>query len=129
MIELTQTFAEFEPPIAMSPLGESAILVEFGKGIHPEIHRRVKAFTNLLDHCPFAGMIEYVAAFASITVFYDPVIVKGWQTDAIELKDRPAYEIVISILQALAEKLTIQLKPVHGLLKFLSVTAESSDLI
>lgn len=61
--------------IEVLPVGESAIMVEFGKAINPAIHQKVKALARYLDSYPFEGMVEYVAAFTSITVFYDPVII------------------------------------------------------
>ncbi|MEW9671874.1 hypothetical protein [Ammoniphilus sp. 3BR4] len=33
----------------MLPFGESAIIVDFGKGIHPDNHRNVKALTEYLE--------------------------------------------------------------------------------
>ncbi|VBB09804.1 allophanate hydrolase subunit 1 [Lucifera butyrica] len=66
-----------ETGIRLQPLGESAILVEFGQEIRPEIHRKVKTFTAYLEQHPFPGMIEYVAAFASVTVYYDPIQAKS----------------------------------------------------
>ena len=75
----------------MLPFGETAIMVEFGKGIDPVFHSRVKALSQYLDNHAFAGMVEYVAAFASVTVFYDPVSITG--------------DMVIARLQAILAKL------------------------
>ncbi|MGO4889230.1 5-oxoprolinase subunit PxpB [Anaerobacillus sp. MEB173] len=57
------------------PLSDTAITVSFGNEIDVQIHKRVKAFTECLDQHSFAGMIEYVPSFCSVTVFYDPIIV------------------------------------------------------
>ncbi|WP_139796188.1 5-oxoprolinase subunit PxpB [Sporomusa malonica] len=72
-MNLNQTMADCQSAAVLVPFGETAIMVEFGKGIHPELHRKVKALNDYLDQYPFAGMVEYVAAFASVTVFYDPI--------------------------------------------------------
>ncbi|MBC2581095.1 5-oxoprolinase subunit PxpB [Clostridium sp. DJ247] len=88
----------------MFPLGESAIVVEFGKKIHPEIHKKVKVLTDYLHANPFPGMIEAVSAFSSVTVFYDVIKVKGLQANYIE-KHELSYKIVVSLLQQVLSKL------------------------
>lgn len=57
-------------------INESAVLVEFGKIINEEIHRKVKMFCEYLDEHPFNGMIEYIPAFSSVAVIYDPMKIK-----------------------------------------------------
>lgn len=57
----------------LSPLGETAVRVEVGTGIDPEVHRMVKTISEYLDRNPFPGMIEYIPSFSSVTVFYDPL--------------------------------------------------------
>ena len=80
MVQLT---SENNPDIVLHPFGETAVMVEFGKGIHPELHRKVKALMDYLDRYPFPGMVEYVAAYASVTVFYDPVVISNKQAAAL----------------------------------------------
>lgn len=68
------------------PLGDSALVVQLGPGIDVETHRRVQIFVKALEERPFAGMIELVPAFASVTVFYDPVrVLQGdlFRSDAV----------------------------------------------
>lgn len=93
--------ADFE----LLPLGEGAVLVEFGKCISPQIHRRVKSLTDYLDSNSFPGMIEYVAAFASVTVFYDPMTVISLSKDNLATKDETAYQIVVNLMQQIILKL------------------------
>jgi len=92
------------------PLGEAAILVEFGKAINLEIHRKVKALADYLDNNSFCGMVEYVAAFSSITVFYDPLAVKRSNSSMKQVADQPAFEIVAAILKDLVAKLDCSTK-------------------
>ena len=61
--------------ILIKPLGEAAVTIQFGTDITPDLHRKVRALASKLDTDSFAGFIEYVPAFASVTIFYDPVIV------------------------------------------------------
>ncbi|WP_110928628.1 5-oxoprolinase subunit PxpB [Bacillus massiliglaciei] len=57
----------------MTPLGDSAIVVTFGKEINEDTLKRIKGFMKSLEDHPFAGFIECVPAFLNVTVFYDPV--------------------------------------------------------
>lgn len=61
------------PVIDLIPLGDSAVIVQMGQTIQPETHRQVKALAAHLDEHPFPGLIEYIPAFTTVTVFYDPL--------------------------------------------------------
>lgn len=84
------------------PLGEAAILIEFGKAINIKTHRKVKSFADYLDRQPLPGMIEYVAAFSSLTVFYDPLVVIRLNQAA---GTQSAYELVTAMVQDIVAKL------------------------
>jgi inhibitor of KinA len=96
---LNQANAADRTGIELMPLGEGAVLVEFGKCISPQIHQKVRSLTNYLDRNSFPGMIEYVAAFASVTVFYDPMNVMSLLDDKSAAKDQTAYQIVVDLLR------------------------------
>jgi len=98
----TITDDKFNP--RMFPLGESAILIEFGKKIHPDIHRKIKTLAQYLDQHPFHGMIEYVLAFSSITVFYNPVEVRSLKRNDVK-EDELSYGIVEATLREILSKL------------------------
>ncbi|MBM7702446.1 inhibitor of KinA [Bacillus iocasae] len=69
----------------LSPLGDAAIVVAFGKQISEEIHKKVKTFVTKLDKHPFDGLIEYVPAFTTVTLYYNPwVLSKGGVKSAYE---------------------------------------------
>ncbi len=55
------------------PLGDSALLVQFGDEIDLAINRRVHALDAHLNANRLAGMIETVPAYASLLVHYDPL--------------------------------------------------------
>lgn len=57
----------------MSPLGDCAIVVKLGERVDLETHTRVRVFSDYLAEHPFDGLVEYVPAFTSVTVVYDPV--------------------------------------------------------
>ncbi|WP_249861676.1 5-oxoprolinase subunit PxpB [Paenibacillus konkukensis] len=57
----------------MSPLGESAIAVKLGERADEETHMKVRVLSDHLAKHPFDGMVEFIPAFTSVTVVYDPV--------------------------------------------------------
>jgi len=90
--------------VELIPFGETAILVEFGRGINPHTHNKVKTLTNYLERMPFPGMLEYVSAFSSVTVSYDPVKVRRLQRE----QGKPittAYETVTDLLTEVIAKM------------------------
>lgn len=82
------------------PYGESAVRIEFGNGIAPDINRKVRTLTAHLERNPFPGMIECVPAFTSVTVFYDLVTVRGLASAA--RRTQSAFEIVSGMVRELA---------------------------
>jgi inhibitor of KinA len=56
------------------PISEYAVTIEFGKIINDGLVSRVNQFNELLLQNPFPGMYQTVPAYASLTVFYDPVM-------------------------------------------------------
>ncbi|QCR23822.1 5-oxoprolinase subunit PxpB [Pontibacter sp. SGAir0037] len=58
--------------VKLYPLGDAAIVVEFGGEINRSIHQRVRDFSSYLAQYPFEGMIELVPAFNNVTIYYNP---------------------------------------------------------
>ncbi|PIC75967.1 kinase inhibitor [Sporosarcina sp. P19] len=71
-------------------LGDSAIIIKLGEGIHPSIHQQVKNLSFLLDEYPFDGFIESVPAYNSLAVYYSPFLVyqsnNGFQIDGTPIE-------------------------------------------
>ncbi|WP_378955240.1 5-oxoprolinase subunit PxpB [Pelosinus sp. sgz500959] len=105
-MKLSQISINFDSDIEIIPFGESAILIEFGKGIDPKIHQKVNALTEYLDRHPLPGMIEYIAAFSSVTIVYDPIQVKKLQVDAVLGKDQLSYTILSTSVREILAKLS-----------------------
>jgi inhibitor of KinA len=63
------------PQVRYTPLGEAAFVVEFGDQIDRRILDRVWALARHLDKFPLPGMIEYVTAYSTVTIFFDPLVV------------------------------------------------------
>lgn len=59
------------------PLGDAAVVVQFGERISPTIHLAIQAFNAHLVQHPFAGLRACVPAFTTLTVYYDPWLVSA----------------------------------------------------
>jgi inhibitor of KinA len=52
------------------PLGDSAVRIQFGTEISPQINRRIGRFCRVLESEPIAGVIEWVPSYAVVTVYF-----------------------------------------------------------
>ncbi|HXH63580.1 MAG TPA: 5-oxoprolinase subunit PxpB, partial [Gemmatimonadales bacterium] len=77
-----------DTPVAISPLGDSAITLTFGSRVAPGIQRRVRLAAERMRTAGIDGVREVVAAYSALTVFYDPL--------------RVAYDALASRLQQMA---------------------------
>lgn len=61
------------------PLGDSAITIDLGNSIDEYLNTKSLAIHDWLLARPFAGRLDIVAAYSSVTVFYDParVVLEG----------------------------------------------------
>ena len=57
--------------ITFYPLGEAAIVIQFGETIDEQTNRLVVSFSRHIETCSIPGMIEQVPSLNSITLFYD----------------------------------------------------------
>ncbi|HKX82591.1 MAG TPA: 5-oxoprolinase subunit PxpB [Pyrinomonadaceae bacterium] len=64
------------PEYNIFPLSESAIVVEFGRAISIDLNDKALGLAASLEADPFPGFVEAVPAYASTTVFYDPMLVR-----------------------------------------------------
>ncbi len=62
--------------LSVKPLGDSAVTVQLGDAIHPRIHRRVRSFCHHLEKDVPPGVVEWVPAYGSVTVFYRPHVIR-----------------------------------------------------
>jgi inhibitor of KinA len=62
-------------PPSITPLGDTAALVELGDGIDRDTFFRIRALADRLERFPPRGMLEYVPAFTTLAVYYDPLVV------------------------------------------------------
>lgn len=58
--------------ITICPVGDSAIKVNFAGEISPELNAAIRAYCRGLEEASIFGVIEWVPAFNSVTVYYRP---------------------------------------------------------
>lgn len=109
---MLQTNFDVNTSMKMKPLGDSAVLVQLGTEINPEVHLIVKALTEYLETHSFNGFIECVPAFTSVTVFYKPLLIhrtykkESKSFSRIEKNISP-YKIVCSIIKEILMDLEV----------------------
>lgn len=63
-------------PARFFPLGDSALTIEFGTTISESLNQRAIDAARTIEDIRFPGFVETVPAYASVSVFYDPVAVR-----------------------------------------------------
>lgn len=61
-------------PIQYYPLGDSAIVANFGDVISKNINTLIQKVASCLDTLQDPEIIEYVPAFTTITIYYNPLV-------------------------------------------------------
>ncbi|WP_338472211.1 5-oxoprolinase subunit PxpB [Niallia sp. XMNu-256] len=56
----------------LTPLSDHGIIIELGQEINTETFSHVQVISTYLEEQPFQWMIEYVPAFTTVTIYYDP---------------------------------------------------------
>jgi inhibitor of KinA len=84
-------------------VSESSVCIYFGDKISDHIHERVMAVNTAINLSRFTGFIETVPAYASLTIYFDPLTVM----EQGALKGNSVSEKVISYLRE------INVSPIH----------------
>ena len=58
------------------PLGDAAATIDFGNAISREANKKVQRIRQWFADHPFKGLKDVIAAYSSLSVFYDPLSVK-----------------------------------------------------
>ncbi len=61
------------PAPAILPLGESALTIAIGDRVDPGLNAWTRAIRDAIDRASLPGVREVIAAYATVTVFYDPL--------------------------------------------------------
>ncbi|MEW4369506.1 5-oxoprolinase subunit PxpB [Paenibacillus kandeliae] len=62
----------------LHPLGDAAIVIEFGNVISEDMLTKVQQAMIMLEQSSFPGLVECVPSYTTLAVYYDPAIVAGW---------------------------------------------------
>jgi KipI family sensor histidine kinase inhibitor len=81
-------------------LGDSAVTVEFGDTIAPEVHARVLGFVQCLERArsrgELEGVVEWVPTFRSVSVYFgapaDDPLIEGHRLLALAAEAQPRFE-------------------------------------
>ncbi len=63
-------------PRRIYQLSEKALTVEWEPVIHPAVAAEIRRFLQELKAQPFPGLTELVPAYATLTIFYDPCLIR-----------------------------------------------------
>jgi inhibitor of KinA len=89
----------------LHPLGDRAILIEFGNEINEESYKSVRRISHLLESEQLDWLIELVPSYTTLTVFYSPEHVFR------ELQDsRLPYDIITHKLRGLLDSCQLEIK-------------------
>ncbi len=89
----------------LRPLGDNAVIVELGTEINVETQQKIKEITSFFDENNFEWLIEYVPAFTTITLFYDPINL----IDVFNKKNKQLpYQLVCEKLETIFTRLQTQ---------------------
>lgn len=61
-----------ELPYSIRPLGECAVIIEWSGKISEEIQRQVQAAARHIEDQPFAGLVECIPSYTTVSVHYEP---------------------------------------------------------
>jgi len=61
------------PDLAIEPLGETALLLRFGKGLDPTVNARVHTAAAALRAAQLPGLVDLAPAYATLALYYEPV--------------------------------------------------------
>ncbi len=89
------------------PLGDSAITLDLGHLIDEQLNRIVLAIERRLRDRPFHGIKDIVVAYSSVTIFYDPMEIRG----KVRNPEGSIYKYVCGVLMEVYTEVTMDISP------------------
>jgi inhibitor of KinA len=83
----------------LHPFAENSIIIDLGREISETSLQKIQTITACLDERSFSWMIEYVPAFTTITIYYDPIKVFALRSETMP------YNYVVQEINTLLIKL------------------------
>lgn len=59
--------------VEVFPLGDCAVCVKFAAAVSPELNRQIREFCEGIEREKWDGIIEWVPAYETVTVYYSPM--------------------------------------------------------
>ncbi len=84
----------------LHPLADNGIIIDLGTGIQETTMQKIQTITACLDERSYPWMIEYVPAFTTITIYYDPLTAIANQPGTLP------YDVVLNQINTLLIKLS-----------------------
>jgi inhibitor of KinA len=70
---VTEPYPDLAGPVFLSA-GDTALVVQYGETVDPEINRRVRMLATALAESPPEGIVDLVPTMRSLMIHYDPLI-------------------------------------------------------
>lgn len=86
---------------SFSPLGDRALLIDFGNRIEKEINEIILGLFDHFENNPIEGVKGMVPAYSSLALYYDPVYFAGIRKD-----DKTLFETVVEKVNEKIERHT-----------------------
>jgi inhibitor of KinA len=89
------------------PVGDSGLLLEFGRTIDPALQAQVSALDNILTMFPHPAISEWVPTYRSLMVYYDPLQISytalaewllGWLQQPVNAEGVARRQVTIPVL-------------------------------
>lgn len=109
------------PEIIIQPLGDSAATIDLGRSLDRAINDLAISIASKLDDHPFHGFVEASIGMASVTCFYDPIVVRLRYPEF-----QTAFQFVRSRLIELIEDAEVGSTPSRNLVVPFRVSSELS---
>lgn len=93
------------------PAGDSAILIELGSEIDPDINSQVFALTDSVEAAEIAAVVELIPTYRSLLVSYDPIVSKY---DEMRTRLDSFVNELDAIVEAAGESRIVELPVVYG---------------
>lgn len=61
--------------LELFPVGDTVVQIVFGKEISEESNRNIRTFVDRLEKHPIEGVVEWVPAYTTLSIFYRPDII------------------------------------------------------
>ncbi|MEN1967353.1 5-oxoprolinase subunit PxpB [Lentibacillus sp. N15] len=59
--------------VSIKPIGDTAVKVQFHQAVSPSLNSKINAFCRRLQELELDGVEEWVPAFDSVTIYYQPI--------------------------------------------------------